>query len=100
MTDQASITWNCCPNLQEPDLTPYSNFELGACIECSPGCFERITLVEGGITPDLFSLYGRFKEGGCECLHDWPRGEVALSDIVDACEALAARTGIAVFDLT
>ena len=93
--DSVAISWNCCPDLQEPDWSVYDALELAGCLE-ENGCVER---VEEGTTPTFYTIYGHLVGGGCEALHDWPSNFRDIGAIRAQCAALGERHGFMVWDM-
>lgn len=91
------ITWNCCPNHEEPDWRMYDALELAGCVVVDEeGCVER---VEEETVPDFYTVYAHLIGGGCEALHDWPAGFRDVESIRTQCAVLAERLGFTVWDM-
>lgn len=86
----AAKLFNCCTNHAEPDWTQYDGLELGGCITVREAGEEW---TEGGqlaADADFFTVYGRFRGGGCEAITDIN----TLDDANVIAQALATRSAL------
>ena len=55
----------------------FTAFEWNACQEDDQGCVSAIPCSEPNDRIDFYSVYGRLKEGGVECIGDFNSAEHA-----------------------
>jgi hypothetical protein len=64
--------FNCCTGNAAPDWTQFDALEIGGCITLAREA-DGETFVEGGIADseaEFWTVYGHFKNGGCEAITD------------------------------
>lgn len=83
--------FNCCTDDTAPDMTPYDFLIIGGCVNVSETDDE--TCIEGGQSADeaeFFTVYGHFREGGCDALGD----QDTLAEAEEAATLISALYGL------
>ncbi|BCL74163.1 hypothetical protein VIBNIFTn2_1350001 [Vibrio nigripulchritudo FTn2] len=90
------ITFNCIPT-DSLDWSLYDALELSGVyvyeIDGETYC-ERADC-ESDV--QMYSLYAHLKSGGCDCIHDFPRGG-SLKDALEKSEGLAKTQALELYD--
>lgn len=93
-----SVAWNCCTDGKQPDLSLYDAFELAWVAEIEDGDWKHCERVEDQSEAQFISLFGHFKAGGCECLHDFPEGFLNAGVAKAAAVRLSKITGLPLYE--
>ena len=98
--DSLKISWNCCTGGKEPDWSNYDALQLAGVAEEEVDGETYIERVEEMKDAKFMSLYAHIKDGGYECIHDFPVGIVNKELILKECNSLAEKLNFKLSDYT